>query len=69
MPEVKRFQCLNCGHRFEIDVLAPDEKKEAKRKDESVYPVACPKCRRTDVRDGWGYGAVSGPASFTSEMS
>lgn len=54
MTEVKRFQCLNCGHRFEIDVLTPDEKKEARRKDEPVYPVACPQCQRTDVRGGWG---------------
>jgi len=54
MTEVKRFQCLNYGYRFEIDVLTSDEKKEARRKDEPVYPVACSKCRRTDVRDGWG---------------
>ncbi|TBE55676.1 zinc ribbon domain-containing protein [Rhizobium leguminosarum] len=54
MTEVKRFQCLNCGHRFEVDVLTPDEKKEAKRNDEAVYPIACPQCRKTDVRGGWG---------------
>ncbi|MGZ2428363.1 DNA-directed RNA polymerase subunit RPC12/RpoP [Rhizobium redzepovicii] len=54
MSEVKRFQCLNCGHRFEIGVLTREEKEEAKRKDEPVYPVACPRCSRTDVRSGWG---------------
>ena len=33
MPEVKRFQCLNCGHRFETDVLTTEEKQDARRKD------------------------------------
>jgi hypothetical protein len=54
MTEVKRCQCLSCGHRFEIDVLTDDERKEAKRKDEHVHPVACPKYQRTDVSGGWG---------------
>lgn len=54
MTEGKRFRCLNCGHRFEMNVLSEEERKEAKRKDEPFYPVACPSCRRTDVRGGWG---------------
>lgn len=36
MTELKRFQCLNCGHRFEVEVLTPEEKREAKREDRPV---------------------------------
>ncbi|SCX03895.1 hypothetical protein DSM25558_0579 [Agrobacterium sp. DSM 25558] len=54
MTELRRFQCLNCGHRFEIEVLTSDERQEAMRKNERVSPVACPQCRRTDIRSGWG---------------
>jgi rubredoxin len=54
MTELKRFQCLNCGHRFEVQVLTPNERQEAKREDRPVSAVACPECRRTDIRGGWG---------------
>ncbi|PWE52123.1 zinc ribbon domain-containing protein [Metarhizobium album] len=54
MTERKRFQCLNCGHRFETEVLTPEERREAKREDRPVYGIACPKCHRTDIRSGWG---------------
>lgn len=53
MSELKRFKCLNCGHRFEVEVLTSDEKREAKREDQPVSRVACPGCRRTDIRPGW----------------
>lgn len=48
-----RFRCLNCGHRFEEQVLDEDERREAKRKDEPVSRVQCPECRRTDISRGW----------------
>lgn len=54
MTELKRFQCLNCGHRFEVEVLTSAERQEAKREDRRVSAVACPECRRTDIRVGWG---------------
>lgn len=53
MPETKSFQCLNCGHRFETEVLTAEEKVRARREDRSVSAVACPQCRRTDIRQGW----------------
>jgi hypothetical protein len=42
MSETRRFQCLNCGHRFEAEVLSQDEKREANRGRRPTYPVACP---------------------------
>lgn len=47
---VKRYRCLNCGHRFEADVL---EEGEAEAKKIRTQPVRCPECKRTDLRDGW----------------
>ena len=46
----KRYQCLNCGHRFEAEVF---EKGEAEAKRARTQPVHCPKCNRTDLRGGW----------------
>lgn len=54
MTELRRFQCLNCGHGVDIEVLTSDERLEATRKNERVSPVAFPQCRRTDIRGGWG---------------
>jgi DNA-directed RNA polymerase subunit RPC12/RpoP len=45
-----RYQCLNCGNEFAIDVLTPDEQRERRRRNEPVYAVACPKCHRQDLR-------------------
>ena len=42
----KRFRCLNCGNRFEVEVV---EKDEAEARRLLVKPVHCPKCNRTDV--------------------
>jgi rubredoxin len=53
MAEKQRFQCNNCGHRFEVEVLSEDEKREAKRERRPVSTVACPECHRTDLRRGW----------------
>ncbi len=49
--ETKRFSCLNCGERFELQVF---EKGEAERKRQKAYPAHCPACKRTDLRSGWG---------------
>lgn len=53
MPMSTRYRCLNCGHRFETTILAPDEVKEARRKDEPLGQVHCARCHRLDIRKGW----------------
>lgn len=53
MPEKKRFQCLNCGHRFEADVLTREEKEKRRRCDRYFAPLDCPNCGRTDIRSEW----------------
>lgn len=42
----KKFRCLNCRARFEIDVFEPGE---AERKKVPHGPVHCPYCNRTDL--------------------
>lgn len=46
----KKYQCRNCGHRFEAEVF---EEGEAELKKAATQPVHCPKCNRTDLREGW----------------
>jgi DNA-directed RNA polymerase subunit RPC12/RpoP len=53
MPVRIRYRCGNCGERFEVEVLTPDEVREARRRDQPTRDVQCPKCRRTDVEKGW----------------
>jgi len=55
MSELKRYRCLNCGHRFEVEVLTREERLEADREGTPLGPIRCPRpeCRRTDVRLGW----------------
>lgn len=53
MTETVRFQCLNCGHKFEAEALTADEKRQARDEGRPLYPMACPKCQRTDTRRGW----------------
>ena len=53
MPERARFRCINCGHRFEAEVLTDAEKREARREDRPTSAVQCPQCRRVDIRPGW----------------
>lgn len=53
MPVQVRYRCNNCGHRFEIDVLTSEERREAERRNERVYAIGCPKCGRQDLRKGW----------------
>jgi DNA-directed RNA polymerase subunit RPC12/RpoP len=53
MPIRTRYRCLTCGERFEADVLTKEEARERDRDNRPRYPIACPKCRRADVRPGW----------------
>lgn len=53
MSKIERYRCLNCGRRFETEVLTPEEQQEAKRQGRALCYVACPECRRTDIRFGW----------------
>ena len=53
MPDVVRFLCNNCGHRFETEVLSEGESREARQRNQPTSPVHCPQCKRTDIRRGW----------------
>jgi transposase-like protein len=53
MTQKQRYRCLNCGEKFEIEVLTDSERRDAKKRNIPVYAIACPKCRRTDVSKGW----------------
>lgn len=53
MTQRRRYRCHNCGNRFEIEVLTEEEKREARRKNVPVYRIVCPKCNRSEVREGW----------------
>jgi DNA-directed RNA polymerase subunit RPC12/RpoP len=55
MSEMKRYRCNNCGHRFEVEVLSMDERREAEREGRPLSAIRCPQpnCGRTDVRPGW----------------
>lgn len=53
----KRYRCLNCGKKWEKNILTADEVREAQRKGQPVYPVPsplhCPECGRNTVQEGW----------------
>jgi DNA-directed RNA polymerase subunit RPC12/RpoP len=49
MPERRRYRCLNCGNRFELEVLSEKETQEALRRNQRVSGVACPKCHSAHV--------------------
>jgi DNA-directed RNA polymerase subunit RPC12/RpoP len=53
MADKVRFRCLNCGNRFEVEVLTEDEKREARRRNQPTREVRCPHCNRADIRRGW----------------
>jgi len=53
MSETKRFRCLNCGKRFETEVLSAREVEEARRERRLTSAIHCPVCNRTNIRDGW----------------
>ena len=50
---VKRYRCLNCGNRFEMKVFTDDELREAKRRNQPVYPIHCPEFGRNAIQEGW----------------
>ena len=47
------YRCINCGHRFTVEVLTPEERRDADRERRPVYAIACPECHRQNVRKGW----------------
>lgn len=53
MSSSVQFQCLNCGHRFEAEILTEDEVRELERRQRRAGVVQCPVCNRTDIRRGW----------------
>lgn len=53
MSDMKRYRCQNCGHKFEVEVLTPDERRQAEREGQPLSGIHCPECHRTDVRPGW----------------
>jgi DNA-directed RNA polymerase subunit RPC12/RpoP len=53
MSELRRYRCLNCGKRFDIEVLTPEEVKRAREERRPTSAIHCPDCRRTSVREGW----------------
>ena len=53
MPELVRRKCLNCGHRFEIEILNDEEVREYRRERRPTQDVRCPKCQRIDLTDHW----------------
>ena len=52
MPTDKPYRCLNCGERFSISVLDRGEVQEARERGEQTFAIHCPKCNRTDLREG-----------------
>ncbi|PWB65369.1 MAG: zinc ribbon domain-containing protein [Bradyrhizobiaceae bacterium] len=50
MAQRMRYHCLNCGNEFEAAILTPEEEREARRRNEPISPVICPRCRRRDLR-------------------
>jgi DNA-directed RNA polymerase subunit RPC12/RpoP len=53
MPIPTQYRCRNCGHRFHVDLMTKEERREAERRQQPLYAIACPECRRQDVRQGW----------------
>lgn len=50
MPVQTRYLCHNCGNEFVVDVLTSEEEREARRRNEPVSPISCPRCQRRDFR-------------------
>jgi hypothetical protein len=53
MTERAKFRYLNCGEKFEEDVLTADERRQYERERRRGSPVHCPACNRTDLRRAW----------------
>lgn len=52
-PKKEKYRCLNCGERFKVDLYSPEEKRDAQRQGVQFSPIRCPKCGRSDYREGW----------------
>jgi DNA-directed RNA polymerase subunit RPC12/RpoP len=50
MPVNTRYRCEKCGHEFEVLVLTEEEKKEARRREQPVFGIQCPRCSSGQVR-------------------
>lgn len=53
MSERRRFRCNSCGERFETEVLTPEEQRRAQIERRPTSSIHCPRCNRTDIRDGY----------------
>lgn len=53
MPKKTKYRCLNCGERFKVDILLPEERQEAQQEGRITYGIRCPACGRSDYREGW----------------
>jgi len=53
MPFLQPYRCFNCGHRFEEEILTPEEVAEWRRQRRPFGgEIRCPKCERNTVRKG-----------------
>lgn len=53
MSRMVKYRCKNCGERFEKELLDEREIEQARRERQPLDAIRCPKCKRTDVREGW----------------
>lgn len=53
MSRTVKYRCINCGERFKTEVLTEREIDAAKRENQPLGPIRCPKCGRSDYREGW----------------
>ena len=45
----KIFFCRNCGYEWQVAVLSQEEAEEARRKNQPVSSVRCPKCGSSNL--------------------
>ena len=50
MTELVRYQCVQCGNKFDVPVLTEKERREAERDRRPVFAIQCPKCSSGQVR-------------------
>ena len=55
MPKQKKYRCNNCGERFECEVYTEEDLMRAEKNKQKLHgsQIRCPKCNRTDYREGW----------------
>ncbi len=44
MTEKARYQCKDCGDRFEVQILTEREQRQAQQDQRPVAAIRCPKC-------------------------